>query len=364
MSKSYIDEGTGCVCSYMTSSSPKTMVAVDSGLKVFHKTPGKRLLRFVDVKVKEDFVCKKPFATMLGFAGFLIGFGAGFAALGGAAAMAALMGPVGWAILAVAIIAIALAAAFSKTDNKCSSTLSSVKWTNPHTKVRLKGKFAIHQASILTCPEGGTIRAIPDPVMAAKAASDIAGDSYKGIGLKALSQTVYGFMAGAFSARTGGLGTNAAGASTLNFGALSSTLAFGGIGYYVGEITDTHGGAATGTGLAVTVQPFVDEFADGATMGNLGSRFNAWWAFRPGLSEMPIVAFFKGLRPGNVILRTRAWYRFNPNFAKGLGLGLLTYLNDVILVDPQIERWEDKSADIATQSSKNSKSASILTNSF
>jgi len=105
-------------------------------------------------------------------------------------------------------------------------------------------------------------------------------------------------------------------------------------------------------------------FNDGATMGNLGSHFNAWWAFRPGLSEMPIVAFFKGLRPGNVILRTRAWYRFNPNFAKGLGLGLLTYLNDVILVDPQIERWEDKSADIATQSSKNSKSASILTNSF
>ncbi|MFC1224838.1 hypothetical protein ACFE6N_13575 [Pedobacter sp. BG31] len=356
MSKGYLDEGTCVVCSFMTSSSPNTVVTIDDNLDVIHAKPGKRLLRHIDVKVKNDFVCKKPFSTMLGFAGFLIGFGAGFAALGGAAAMAALMGPVGWAALAIAIIAIALIAAFAKANNMCNSSLKGKEWEMYHGEVTFKGKFAIHQGSILNCNQGGLIRAIPDPAMAADAASEIASNSVKSIGLKTLSQAVYGFVAGAFSAKTGGLGANAAGASTLNFGALTSTLAFSGIGYYVGEVTNTHGGAGAGTGMAITVQPYVDEFADGATLSNLGSRFNAWWAFKPSLKEMPLIAFFKGIRPSNAINRAVYWYRFNPNFVKGLGIGLATYASDALIVDPLNEKLE--SASSTTAKNKSMKSGS------
>lgn len=354
MSKGYLDEGTCVVCSFMTSSSPNTVVTIDDDLDVIHAKPGKRLLRHVDVKVKNDFVCKKPFSSMLGFAGFLIGFGAGFAALGGAAAMAALMGPVGWAVLAIAIVAIALIAAFAKTDNMCNSALKGKQWEVYHGDVIFKGNYAIHQGSILNCSEGGLIRAIPDPVLAASAASDIASNSIKSIGLKTLSQTVYGFVAGAFSAKTGGLGTNAAGASTLNFGALTSTLAFSGVGYYVGEVTNTHGGAGAGTGMAVTVQPYVDEFADGATLSNVGSRFNAWWAFKPSLKEMPLVAFFRGINPSNALNRAVYWYRFNPNFVKGLGIGLATYASDALIVDKINGNIESDASDIATKNSRDS----------
>ncbi|MBE5321650.1 hypothetical protein IM793_20980 [Pedobacter sp. MR2016-19] len=354
MSKGYLDEGTCLVCSFMTSSSPNTAVAIDKNLNVNHAKPDKLLLRHVDAKVKTDFLCKKPFASMLGFAGFLIGFGAGFAALGGAAAMAALMGPVGWAALAIAIVVIALVAAFAKAKNMCNSALKGKEWEMFHKTVNFKGKHAIHHASILNCNQGGLIRAIPDPVMAAKAASDIASNSMKSIGLKALSQAVYGFVAGAFSAKTGGLGTNAAGASTLNFGALTSTLAFSGVGYYVGEVTNTHGGAVAGTGMAVTVQPYVDEFADGATLSSVGSRFNAWWAFKPSLKEMPLVAFFRGINPSNALNRAVYWYRFNPNFVKGLGIGLATYASDLLIVDPINEKLETSSLNMAKDNSINS----------
>ncbi|QXV65578.1 hypothetical protein INP83_00305 [Mucilaginibacter sp. 21P] len=356
MSKGYIDEGTCLVCSNMTSGSPNTAVAIDDKLDVIHAKPNKRLLRHVDSKVKKDFVCKKPFSSFLGFAGFLIGFGAGFAALGGAAAMATLMGPVGWALLALAIVAIALIAAFAKAHNMCNSALKGQLWTVFHKQVNFKGKSAIYQDSILNCPQGGVIRAVPDPAMAAEAAKAIAFDSMKNIGLKTLSQTVYGFVAGAFSAKTGGLGTNAAGASTLNFGALASTLGFSGAGYYIGEVTNTHGGAAAGTGAAVTVQPFVDELADGVTWGTIGSRLNAWWAFRPGISQMPIVAFFRGIRPGTVLSRSVYWYRFNPNFVKGLGIGIATYLSDAFIIDPINNSIEDDAKDKATSSSAKSSS--------
>lgn len=362
MSKSYLDEDSCVVCSYMTSSSPKKMVTVDSSLDVFHGKPNKKMLRHVDVKVKEDFICKKPFSSFLGFAGFLIGFGAGFAALGGAAAMAALMGPVGWALLALAIIAIALAAAFSMANNKCNSALSSVLWEKHKKDVSFKGKYAIHQSSTLLCPQGGLIRAIPDAAIAGDAASSIASKSMQGIGLKTLSQAVYGFMAGAFTARTGGLNAGASGAvATINFGAVSSTLAFSGVGYYIGEVTNTHGGAASGTGAAVTIQPYVDDFASNITRGNVVSRFNAWWAFKPGLSEMPLYAFFRGLRPGNFISRSVYWYRFNPNFVKGLGLGLLTYAIDVKYIDPKLNKLEKDAAELASLKSAESSGINIMT---
>ncbi|MBB5619544.1 hypothetical protein HDE69_000580 [Pedobacter cryoconitis] len=338
------------------------MVTVDSSLDVFHGKPNKKMLRHVDVKVKEDFICKKPFSSFLGFAGFLIGFGAGFAALGGAAAMAALMGPVGWALLALAIIAIALAAAFSMANNKCNSALSSKLWDDPKTSVNFKGKYAIIQSSSLLCPQGGLIKAIPDASIAEETANAISSKSMQGIGLKTLSQAVYGFMAGAFTAKTGGLNAGAAGATaTINFGAVSSTLAFSGIGYYIGEVTNTHGGAATGTGAAVSVQPYVDDFASNMTRGNFVNRVNAWWAFKPGISEMPLYAFFKGLRPGNFISRSVYWYRFNPNFIKGLGIGLLTYGIDVALIDPALSSLEDDASALAKQNAQKSKGINIKT---
>lgn len=362
MSKSYLDEDSCVVCSFMTSSSPNTVVTVDSGLNVFHATPNKHLLRHVDVKVKKDFVCKKPFSSMLGFAGFLIGFGAGFAALGGAAAMAALMGPVGWAALAIAIVAIALIAAFAKANNLCNSALSGQLWQLPNKTVNFKGKFAIHQASFLKCSQDGIITAIPDKAMAAQAASSISKRSIGSIGLKTLSQAVYGFAAGAFSSKTGGLSTSSMGASVLNRGALTSALAFSGIGYYVGEITDTHGGAATGTGLAATVQPYVDDFASGATTATLGSRFNAWWAFKPALSEMPVISFFKGMTLRGLPLRSAMWAR--SDFGKGIGIGIATYLSDVIIVDPLNKAIENSSADIGKNAAADSSGIGINTLKF
>lgn len=364
MSKSYLDEESCVVCSYMTSGTPKTMVTVDSGLNVFHGKPNKKMLRQVDVKVKEDFMCKKPFASFLGFAGFLIGFGAGFAALGGAAAMALVMGPVGWAILALAIIAIALVAAFSMANNKCNSALSGQLWKTPNQVVNFKGKHAIHQASTLLCPQGGLIRAIPDPALAASTAESIAAESMKGIGLKVLSQAVYGFVTGAFTAKTGGVGTSLTGAATINFGAVGSTLAFGGIGYYAGEVTNTHGGAAVGTGAAVTVQPYVDDFASGITRGNFVARYNAWRAFRPGISEMPLYAFFKGMRPGNLVTRARLWYRFNPTFVKGLGIGVATWASDAFIIDPVNGILEDNALNDAQNAAGKSSGMNIQTQKF
>ncbi|SFW72651.1 protein of unknown function [Sinomicrobium oceani] len=215
MSSPYIPEKTKVVCTFQTDSAPKELIVTRDRISVIKTSETVPLLTAGDLNINEQFACKSAANAMASFFAMAAGI------LVGAAIIAS--GPVGWVAAGVAAAALVTAGTYHATQikHKCSPGLESGQWNFAHYSVNIDGHQAITQISILSCNEGGVLSPILDPALASQAASSIASNNKKEIGINAAAS----FVTGAFLPY--GI-SGVAGASTLGLKFLGGVKMTGG----------------------------------------------------------------------------------------------------------------------------------------
>lgn len=245
MAESFVPQNTKVICTNMTVSSPQELKATRSYITIY-KSKDQPLLTLVDNKMSGSFSCKNASKLWGGFQALCIGIalGAAIVLTGGLAAVVI--------ISALALSIVAGGTAIYKAAHDCDATLQ-VKWKSYHPKVRIQEEYALLNKSTLTCPKGGVVNLIMDPVVASDAASQISHNNN-------LEVTIH--MSAQFA--IGAIGVATAGAS----GALLAAALTAGF-YFPGE--------ALGEGVdPIVINSGVILSADGATkaLGGDAALFN------------------------------------------------------------------------------------------
>jgi hypothetical protein len=188
MAESYVPQGTKVICTNMMSTAPQTVQSTRPYITM-HQSKGVPLLTIVDNKLSGSLSCKNPAKFWGGLAMLATGImmGAAIVLTGGLAAVV---------VLGAAAVAIGSGVMMGvKVAHDCDATLQ-VKWEQFHSTVRIQGEFAILNRSVLSCPKGGVVNLIMDPVMAYNAAQQMSSNNGKETAIQLSSQLVMGFISG------------------------------------------------------------------------------------------------------------------------------------------------------------------------
>ncbi|MCV9930269.1 hypothetical protein OIU83_21605 [Flavobacterium sp. LS1R49] len=186
MSVSYIPKNVYVICNFQKDAGPRQLIPTRETITVFYGTDKERpLLTIDDRNINKEFPCKSPTNAMWSF----LCFGAGL--IIGAALI--LSGPIGWAVLAIGVGAMAYGLYQStKIDHMCSGALGKGKWWIEHDTVKFDKKKAITQNSLLLCDIGGLLTPIFSYAIAKKYAKQINNNNDKEIALNAVMSLVGG----------------------------------------------------------------------------------------------------------------------------------------------------------------------------
>lgn len=186
MSASYIPKNVYIICTFQTDAEPRKLVDTRETISVFYgKDMERPLLTIKDRNINKEFPCKSPKNAMWSF----LCFGAGL--IVGAALV--LSGPVGWAIIAIGVGAMAYGAYQStKIDHLCSGSLGKGNWKLEYKKVKFDQEYAITQNSVLICDAGGLLTPVFSYAVAKKYAEQIKENNNKEIVLNAVMSFITG----------------------------------------------------------------------------------------------------------------------------------------------------------------------------
>lgn len=181
MGASYIPKDVYTICTFQTDSEPRQLIPTRGAITVFYGTDKTRpLLTIADKNINTEFPCKSAKNSMWSF----VCFGAGL--IVGAALI--LSGPVGWAVLAIGVGAIAYGAyQATKISHLCSGALENGSWKIEHQHVSFDKQSAITQDSMLLCDSGGILSPIFSYAVAKKYATQISANNNKEIGFNAVA---------------------------------------------------------------------------------------------------------------------------------------------------------------------------------
>jgi hypothetical protein len=154
MSVSYIPKNVNTLCTFQKDSPPRKLVDDRAHISVFfNKNQQRTLLTMADRNINAEFPCKSPTNAMWSF----LAFGAGLIV----GAVLVLSGPVGWAVIAVGVAAMAVGAyQATKIKHKCTPGLHEGSWKFEHPRVKFDKEYAITHNSMLLCNVGGVLSPI------------------------------------------------------------------------------------------------------------------------------------------------------------------------------------------------------------
>ena len=214
MSSQYIAMGTNIVCTNMTKPTP-LKITTPSRICTALSEEGKPVLRVVDCKISDCFVCRMPIMKWGGLNQFLLGVAVGalvavaaiaivcsggFAGAAAIAIGAAIIPATGTACLTAAAISAATmwgsdVKLGSDIQHLCDSSLDAT-WKIAQPNTIIEGEQAILSHSFLPCPQGGLITLIIDDELAEEAARLIAERNEDVVDVEFLNQFLQGVIGG------------------------------------------------------------------------------------------------------------------------------------------------------------------------